>query len=121
MSDPDLERDLRHLREVYRPKLLGKLAELDGQLRRAREERPEKQPLEAARQLTHTLMGTSGSYGLDEVSAELARVEEQLEGLLEGAMPDPVAAWTAIEQALGQAGPTPPGRPPTPRSSPDYS
>ena len=103
LSDPDLERDLLHLREVYRPKLLGKLAELDGQLRRAREERPAKQQLEDARQLAHTLMGTSGSYGLDQVSTELARIEEQLERLLEGAMPDPAAAWTAIEQALGQA------------------
>ena len=103
MSDPDLERDLCRLREVYRPKLVEKLAELDGHLRRAREERFAKRQLEAARQLAHTLMGTSGSYGLDEVCAELARIEEQLKRLLENETPDPAAAWTAIEQALGQA------------------
>jgi HPt (histidine-containing phosphotransfer) domain-containing protein len=103
VSDPDLERDLCQLREAYRPKLVEKLAQLDGHLRRAREERLAKQQLEAARQLAHMLMGTSGSYGLDEVSAELARIEEQLEHLLENETPDPAAAWTAIEQALGQA------------------
>ena len=44
VSDPDLERDLQRLREVYRPKLVEKLAQLDAHLRRARKERTAKQP-----------------------------------------------------------------------------
>jgi hypothetical protein len=51
----------------------------------------------------HKLKGTSGSFGFDEVSAELARIEAQLECLLSGAVPDLVACWTEIERALNRA------------------
>ena len=103
MSDPDLERGLRRIREAYRQKLPGKLAELAEHLRGAREERAPEQRLETSNRLVHRLKGTSGSFGFDEVSAELARIEVQLERLLSGATPDRVAPWTEIEQALGRA------------------
>ena len=103
MSDPDLERDVRRIREGYRQKLPGKLAELAEQLRGAREERAPEQRLETSCQLVHKLKGTSGSFGFDQVSAELAWIEEQLERLLSGAAPDRVLSWTEIEQALDRA------------------
>ncbi len=103
MSNPDLERNLRRIREGYGQKLPGKLAELAEHLRGAREERAPEQRLATSGLLVHKLKGTSGSFGFDQVSAELARIEAQLERLLSGAAPDRVASWTEIEQALGRA------------------
>ncbi len=103
MSDPGLERGLRRVREGYRQKLPGMLAELAEHLRGAREERAPQQQLETSSRLVHKLMGTSGSFGFHEVSAEMVRIEAQLERLLAGAAPDRVASWTEIEQALGRA------------------
>ena len=103
MSNPDLERELRRIREGYGQKLPGKLAELAEHLRGAREERAPVQRLETSSLLVHKLKGTSGSFGFDEVSAELAQIEAQLERLLLRAAPDRVASWTEIDQALGRA------------------
>ena len=102
MSEGDLERDLERLRRAYRGKLTGKLAQLDFLLGEARKV-PEREELEAARDLAHTLQGTSGSYGFDESSAEFWRIEERLDHLLEGASEGAAAAWKEIEQALKRA------------------
>ena len=96
MSDSDLERDLQRLREAYRVRLRRDLTALEAMLRAPPE-------LEAARQLAHRLHGTSGSYGLDECSAALARIVERLEHLPDATQPDSGPAWTEIEQALEQA------------------
>ena len=103
MSEPDLERDVRRIREGYGQKLPGMLAELAEHLRGAREERAPEQRLETSSRLVHRLKGTSGSFGFDQISAELARIEAQLECLLSGAAPDRVASWAEIEQALDRA------------------
>ena len=103
MSNPDLDRDLRRIREGYGQKLQGMLAELAEHLRGAREERAPEQRLETSSLLVHRLKGTSGSFGFDQISAELARIEAQLECLLSGAAPDRVASWAEIEQALDRA------------------
>ncbi len=60
--------------------------------------------IEAARDLAHMLKGTSGSYGFEELSAELRRIEEHLDRLLDGESPDSPAVWSEIEQALNRAG-----------------
>ena len=101
--DADWQRDLQRLREIYRHKLHGELATLDAKLREARDAAPAQPKLEVARLLAHRLKGTSGSYGLDECSAALARIEERLEHLPDAAQPDSDPAWAEIEQALEQA------------------
>jgi HPt (histidine-containing phosphotransfer) domain-containing protein len=103
VSDAGLDRELRRIREGYRERLPGKLAELAEHLQGAREERASEQRLDASCQLVHKLKGSSGSFGFDRVSAELARIEAQLERLLSGAVVDRVASWTEIEQALDRA------------------
>lgn len=70
MSDPDFERDFARLRERYRPKLLAEMDALERHLREG--------GLEAALQLAHRLKGTAGTYGLDESSAALERLERLL-------------------------------------------
>jgi len=102
VSEEDLERDLERLRRAYRGKLTGKLAQLDFLLGEARR-LPEREEIEAARDLAHTLKGTSGSYGFDESSAEFKGIEERLDQLLEGASEGAAAAWMEIEQALTRA------------------
>jgi chemotaxis protein histidine kinase CheA len=102
VTEAELERDLERYRREYRGKLPGKLAELGELLRGAREARG-KADLEAARRMAHTLMGTSGSYGFDEFSAELRRIEEGLDLLSQELPPDAAAAWDRIGQALARA------------------
>jgi HPt (histidine-containing phosphotransfer) domain-containing protein len=80
-----------------------RLAQLDESLRTAGGERPSGEELEAARNLAHALKGTSGSYGFDEVGAELARIEKELDRLLEGGALDSDAIWGEIEGALQRA------------------
>ena len=103
MSNSDPDRELRRVREGYREKLQGMLAELAEHLRGVREERAPEQRLETSSRLVHRLKGTSGSFGFDQISAELARIEAQLECLLSGAAPDRAASWTKIDQALSRA------------------
>jgi HPt (histidine-containing phosphotransfer) domain-containing protein len=103
VSDADLHRDLEQLREAYRRKLPGRLAELDALLNGARQGQA-REPLEAARRLAHMMKGTAGSYGFDEISAELGRIEESLEVLLAGTSPDSAVVWNAIEQAWTRVG-----------------
>ncbi len=102
VPDADLQRDLRRFRGDYRRKLPGKLDQLDALLRGARGGR-ERGQLEAARHLAHKLEGTSGSFGFEEISAELRRIEEHLNSLLEGKSPDSPAVWSEVEQALTRA------------------
>ena len=103
MSDPDWERDFADLREGYRLKLARDLSGLDARFRRRAQGQLPRDELESARSLAHRVKGTAGSYGFDSASAALARIEEQLEGLLEKAGPDPARAWDEIERALERA------------------
>ena len=102
MTETDIQRELQLLREAYRRKLPGELARLGRLLIEAREAHEEKQ-LDAARRLAHMLKGSSGSYGLDEVSAELRRIEEHLDRVLEGESPVSEGVWSEIEHALSTA------------------
>ena len=102
MSDGELAPEFERLRRAYRGKLTEMLARLDSLLRKARRMRGGGE-FQAARELAHRLKGTSGSYGFDECSTELAKVEECLEQLANGARTNAAAAWVEIEQALARA------------------
>jgi len=102
VTDPDIQREIQLLRVAYCRKLPGKLARLGTLLAEAREGHEEPQ-LDAARRLAHMLKGSSGSYGLAEVSAELRRIEEHLDRALEGESPVSEAVWSEIERALSTA------------------
>ena len=103
MSDPDWERDFADLREGYRLKLARNLLGLDARFRRRAQGPLPRDELESVRQLAHRLKGTAGCYGFDVASAALARIEEQLEGLLKVPGPYPARAWHEIERALERA------------------
>ena len=96
MSDPELEEDLRRLRESYRRKLPELLRTLEERVRVARAREGASELREAARQLAHQLKGTSGCHGLHEPSAALERIEELLAA-------GPPAAWSEIERELERA------------------
>ncbi len=103
MSDPDWERDFADLREGYRLRLARNLLGLDARFRRRAQGPLPRDELESVRQLAHRLKGTAGSFGFNGASAALARIEEQLEGMLEELGPDPARAWDEIERALERA------------------
>jgi hypothetical protein len=102
VSERDLEHELAPLRRSYRGKLPSKLDQLDALLGEARGS-PQAESLRAALDLAHTLKGTSGSYGLDEFSAELQIVENCLDRLREGADGAGDADWGEIDAALARA------------------
>jgi HPt (histidine-containing phosphotransfer) domain-containing protein len=90
------------LRRDYRDKLTELLARLASLVREARKLRG-RDEFQAARDLAHRLKGSSGSYGFDECSAELSKIEERLEQLADGAPANAAATWVEIEQALSRA------------------
>jgi HPt (histidine-containing phosphotransfer) domain-containing protein len=102
VQDDDLAPEFERLRRAYRGKLVEMIAHLGSLVREARRMRGGGE-LQEARELAHRLKGTSGSYGFYECSAELAEVEERLEGLSDGASANATAAWAEIEQALSRA------------------
>jgi hypothetical protein len=89
---------LAPLRESYRRRLPELVAELGASL--SGTVPPARKRIEAARELAHRLKGTTGSYGFDEVSAELAQVEAGLDGLLARSGGDLAASWHEIAAAL---------------------
>ena len=104
MADPgdrELLREFARLRIAYRRRLPARLDELEGLLRQAREG-GERGPLEAARGLAHRLHGSSGSYGLDEIAADLQQIEEELERRLGDPTPLEGGSWDVVEAALAR-------------------
>jgi len=92
--------ELGPLREDYRRRLPEKLAQLEARLRNAERER---ERIGAARDLAHTLKGTSGSHGFAALCAELARIEEALDGLLAAGTDGGGAFWSELAEALRRA------------------
>jgi chemotaxis protein histidine kinase CheA len=102
VTDTDVQREIQILRAAYCRKLPAELARLATLLVAAREAGDEQQ-LDAAHRLAHMLKGSSGSYGLADVSAELKRIEEHLDRALEGESPVTEGVWDEIEDALRTA------------------
>lgn len=102
VRDGELARELEGLRRTYRGKLIEMLARLASLVREARRMR-DGDELQVARDLAHRLKGTSGSYGFDECSAQLSKIEERLERLADAAPASAAAIWIEIEQALSRA------------------
>ena len=84
MAREPWESELDRLRDDYGRSLPGKLASLETQLREAFR-KGGRGDLEAVRREAHSLKGSSGSYGFDEASLELQRIEDALGGLLDRA------------------------------------
>ncbi len=95
--------ELGPLREDYRRRLPEKLAQLDARLREASREPLVRERTLAARDLAHTLKGTSGSHGYVAVCSELARIEAALDGLLDGSSGGGEAFWSGLAEALQRA------------------
>lgn len=95
--DEEVPRELARLRDDYLRKLPARLQELEGLVREGRASGA-RAPLEAARDLAHTLHGSSGFHGLADARADLQLVEEDLEQRL-GAAPVR-AGWGAVERAF---------------------
>jgi len=87
-----LERAIAPLRDAFREKLPGRLAEIDARLAAARG--GDRAALAEANRLAHTLKGTAGSYGFDAVSRAAGEIE---------ALTEPDAAPSASDAALDDA------------------
>jgi signal transduction histidine kinase/CheY-like chemotaxis protein len=99
LPSAELHEALRDLRASYRAKLPEQIEELVEQLRVARE--PDgMDALTRAQAIAHRLTGTSGSYGLEAVSATLAHVDTALIALLEDATE--IDRWVEIDRTLDE-------------------
>ncbi len=93
---PGLATALTDLRAAYRERLPAQVEALVDALRRARE--PDgADALEEARQMSHRIAGTAGSYGLDKVNERLECIDTLLREHLDGDADDP---WDEIDAAL---------------------
>jgi CheY-like chemotaxis protein len=97
------EDELAAMRERVRPKLQRDLRQLDARARNACDAAADTVEVEAARELAHRLMGTSGSFGFDGCSNALARIERRLESLVSAGGAVAESAWSEIETALSEA------------------
>jgi HPt (histidine-containing phosphotransfer) domain-containing protein len=101
-----MDEALRGLRANYREKLPEQLDELDETLRAAREAQdPAK--FGQAGEIAHRLAGTAGSYGLADIGAEFAKIDDALrevapEGLANARWRDLDAAVARIRQHLSE-------------------
>jgi CheY-like chemotaxis protein len=95
--------ELASLREDYRRRLPEKLAQLGARLRSAELAPHERERTEAARELAHSLKGSSGTLGFTALSADLRRIEEALEELLAGSASGGEAFWSALAESLRRA------------------
>jgi chemotaxis protein histidine kinase CheA len=97
-----IQEKLAKARSEYQDKLRGRLQELEGLLREARDgSGPE--PLHSAQRLAHRVCGTAGTFGFAEVSSAVARIDMLLLELLAGRAEPIPAFWQQIEEALQQA------------------
>ncbi len=95
----DVAAEIRELLEPYRGRLAGELETLAALLHQARRDGGATRQ---AHDLAHRLKGTSGTYGLQECSRALARIESLLAELLERCA-DPAGAWDEIGRELARA------------------
>ncbi len=92
---------MARLGEAYRRKLPERIAELEGLVREARGSGGRAR-LEEARDLAHTLKGASGTFGLDETSADLEEIWQELEARVAAGATGRRGGWGAVERALGR-------------------
>ncbi len=90
---------MARLGDAYRRKLPDRIAELEGLVREARGSGAR---LEDARTLAHTLKGTSGTFGLDEISADLEEIWQELEARVAAGATGRRGGWGAVERALAR-------------------
>ncbi len=95
----ELERQLAALRVAYIEKLPGKFEDLAKLIAEARALGTDESA-DALMRLAHTLAGTAGSYGLDDVSQAARKIEELI-----GKPSDErsAGAWAEIDAALDVA------------------
>jgi CheY-like chemotaxis protein len=97
---------LELLRKRYAENLGGKLESLRAAIDQARRADPTERAaaIAAAHRIAHTLHGTAGSYGLEQVSLAMADVEHELEMLGTQTTGDLGERWRSIDAALERAG-----------------
>lgn len=93
------------LRKRYVEGLAGKLEGLRSALDQARRADPTERAsaIAAAHRIAHTLHGTAGSYGLEQVSIAMAEVERELEIIGTSMASDQLERWRAIDAAVERA------------------
>jgi signal transduction histidine kinase/CheY-like chemotaxis protein len=99
----DPEEELHALRAAYLQRLPARLEELKTALGAARAQGGAYAALQDVHRLAHTLQGTVGSYGFDEIAAALTCIETTLHQMLAGSTAGTAEDWAKIEEALVQA------------------
>jgi CheY-like chemotaxis protein len=97
--EEQIDEALRGLRASYREKLPSQLGELIDRLRASREPGGSEAFLQA-REITHRLAGTAGSYGLGDIGAALGKIDDALREVSEKDVEN--ARWSDIDTAVAE-------------------
>ena len=101
LSAPDA--DLVALQALFRQRLPGRLDALAVALREAQATRGSEAALQGAHRMAHTLKGTVGSYGLDELARVLEDVETTLQEGRDGKRQWTDRDWSRLRDRVDQA------------------
>jgi diguanylate cyclase (GGDEF)-like protein len=100
-GDRTLEAHIKEVRRDYQEKLPGELQRLQKTLIAAREN-PTSENLEAVHTIAHTLHGTAGTLGFDEISDLVGFIDGEIKQLIDGKLPS-AEIWREIFHAFTQA------------------
>jgi two-component system cell cycle sensor histidine kinase/response regulator CckA len=102
---PSLNPDqaLHALRTTYRQKLPERLQALAEAIRVVQTHSGSEDALQQAFRLAHTLKGTVGSYGFDDLATTLESIEDTLKLIQEGRVNSTEATWARLQDALSQS------------------
>ena len=101
MTAPDPE--IAAVQAVFRQRLPARLEALAAALREAQACSGSGEALEAAHRIAHTLKGTVGSYGFDNLAAMLEAIEARLKAARDGKITGIDIDWTQMRDRIDQA------------------
>lgn len=97
----DFDAELEALRTEYRSRLPDKVEELATAVQSALSTR-NAEDTQRAQRLAHTLKGTAGSYGFDDLARRVERIDETLRQMLERDELEDEADWQNLEDAVAE-------------------
>ncbi|HEY9097104.1 MAG TPA: PAS domain S-box protein, partial [Hydrogenophaga sp.] len=99
-QDDGLLEELQALRRVYVQRLPGLMEAITSGFQALAENPWDREAGITLHRMVHSLTGTSGTYGLREVSQAARQLEAELDAVLKTALPPSTAAWASLKATM---------------------